>query len=50
MLGTDTLQYEKGFNFLYYLEHLVGYEKWDKFIPYVRQSLFKGDETWTHGV
>lgn len=30
----SSIPYEKGFNFLYYLEKLVGIEKWDKFIPH----------------
>ena len=30
--------YEKGSTFLYYLEHLVGQKKWDKFIPHVSHS------------
>ncbi|KAI9373139.1 leukotriene A-4 hydrolase [Aspergillus egyptiacus] len=30
----STVPYEKGFNFLFYLENLVGKEKFDKFIPY----------------
>ncbi|EOD43505.1 putative leukotriene a4 hydrolase protein [Neofusicoccum parvum UCRNP2] len=30
----SSIPYEKGFNFLYYLEKLVGKEKWDKFIPH----------------
>jgi len=33
------IPYEKGFTFLYYLEKLVGLEKWDKFIPHVRRFL-----------
>ncbi|GAM88333.1 hypothetical protein ANO11243_063660 [Dothideomycetidae sp. 11243] len=40
----SSIPYEKGFTFLYYLEKLVGKEKWDKFIPhyfktYERKSL-----------
>lgn len=31
----SSVPYEKGFIFLYYLEKLVGREKWDKFIPHV---------------
>jgi leukotriene-A4 hydrolase len=31
----SSIPYEKGFTFLYYLEKLVGKEKWDKFIPHV---------------
>lgn len=31
----SSVPYEKGFTFLYYLEKLVGKEKWDKFIPHV---------------
>lgn len=31
----SSVPYEKGFNFLYYLEKLLGKEKWDKFIPHV---------------
>ncbi|KAK4499110.1 hypothetical protein PRZ48_009622 [Zasmidium cellare] len=30
----SSIPYEKGFNFLYYLEKLVGIEKWNKFIPH----------------
>jgi leukotriene-A4 hydrolase len=30
----SSIPYEKGFHFLYYLEKLVGKEKWDKFIPH----------------
>lgn len=36
----SSIPYEKGFTFLYYLEKLVGKEKWDKFIPHV--STLKG--------
>lgn len=32
----SSIPYEKGFNFLFYLENLVGKDKWDKFIPHVR--------------
>ena len=31
----SSVPYEKGFNFLYFLDRTVGREKWDKFIPYV---------------
>lgn len=31
----SSVQYEKGFTFLYYLEKLVGKEEWDKFIVHV---------------
>lgn len=31
----SSIPYEKGFNFLFYLENLVGIEKFDKFIPHV---------------
>lgn len=31
----SSIPYEKGFNFLYHLETLVGKEKFDKFIPHV---------------
>lgn len=31
------IPYEKGFTFLYYLEKLVGKDKWDTFIPHVRE-------------
>jgi leukotriene-A4 hydrolase len=31
----SSVPYEKGFVFLYYLENLIGKEKWDKFIPHV---------------
>lgn len=34
----SSIPYEKGFNFLYYLDRLVGRAKWDKFIPHVRQA------------
>jgi leukotriene-A4 hydrolase len=30
----SSIPYEKGFHFLYYLEKLIGKEKWDKFIPH----------------
>ena len=30
----SSVPYEKGFTFLYYLEKLVGKDKWDKFIPH----------------
>jgi leukotriene-A4 hydrolase len=30
----SSIPYEKGFNFLYYLDRLVGREKWDTFIPH----------------
>ncbi|KAF2152011.1 leukotriene A-4 hydrolase [Myriangium duriaei CBS 260.36] len=30
----SSIPYEKGFVFLYYLEKLVGKDKWDKFIPH----------------
>ncbi|KAL1640706.1 Leucyl aminopeptidase yscIV [Diplodia intermedia] len=30
----SSVPYEKGFNFLYYLEKYIGREKWDKFIPH----------------
>ncbi|EON68246.1 leukotriene A-4 hydrolase [Coniosporium apollinis CBS 100218] len=30
----SSVPYEKGFIFLYYLEKLIGKEKWDKFIPH----------------
>ncbi|KAF4303016.1 Peptidase M1 alanine aminopeptidase/leukotriene A4 hydrolase [Botryosphaeria dothidea] len=30
----SSIPYEKGFNFLYYLEKLVGKDKWDRFIPH----------------
>lgn len=32
----SSVPYEKGFNFLYYLDRTVGREAWDKFIPHVR--------------
>ncbi|KAF2774273.1 leukotriene A-4 hydrol [Teratosphaeria nubilosa] len=34
----SSVPYEKGFTFLYYLEKLVGKEKWDKFIPHYFSS------------
>ncbi|KAK7509586.1 putative leukotriene A-4 hydrolase like protein [Phyllosticta citriasiana] len=38
----SSVPYEKGFVFLYYLEKLVGKEKWDKFIPhYFKTYKFK---------
>ena len=30
----SSVPYEKGFNFIFYLDNLVGREKWDKFIPH----------------
>ncbi|TKX26598.1 leukotriene A-4 hydrolase-like protein [Elsinoe australis] len=30
----SSIPYEKGFTFLYYLEKLLGKDKWDKFIPH----------------
>jgi len=30
----SSIPYEKGFNFLYHLEKLIGKAKWDKFIPH----------------
>ncbi|KAL8943510.1 MAG: hypothetical protein Q9216_001045 [Gyalolechia sp. 2 TL-2023] len=30
----SSVPYEKGFHFLYYLERLIGKEKWDTFIPH----------------
>ncbi|KAI4133240.1 MAG: hypothetical protein LQ338_000298 [Usnochroma carphineum] len=37
----SSIPYEKGFHFLYFLEKLVGKEKWDKFIPHYFTK-FKG--------
>ncbi|KAL4806969.1 leukotriene A-4 hydrolase [Aspergillus unguis] len=37
----STVPYEKGFNFLFYLENLVGKEKFDQFIPHYFTT-FKG--------
>jgi len=34
----SSIPYEKGFTFLYYLEKLIGREKWDKFVPHVSNS------------
>lgn len=34
----SSIPYEKGFTFLYYLEKLIGKDKWDKFIPHVNGS------------
>jgi len=34
----SSIPYEKGFNFLYYLDRLVGREKWDKFIRHVSEE------------
>lgn len=31
----SSVPYEKGFTFLYYLEKVLGKEKWNKFIPHV---------------
>lgn len=31
----SSIPYEKGFNFLFHLENLVGKQKFDKFIPHV---------------
>jgi leukotriene-A4 hydrolase len=31
----STIPYEKGFTFLFYLENLIGKEKFDRFIPHV---------------
>lgn len=31
----SSIPYEKGFNFLFHLENLVGKDKFDKFIPHV---------------
>lgn len=31
----SSVPYEKGFNFLFYLENLIGKDKFDKFIPHV---------------
>lgn len=31
----SSVPYEKGFNFLYFLDQTVGREKWNKFIPHV---------------
>lgn len=36
----SSIPYEKGFTFLYFLEKLVGKDKWDKFIPHVRIFLY----------
>ena len=36
----SSIPYEKGFTFLYHLEHVVGRETWDKFIPHVSPSFF----------
>ena len=37
----SSIPYEKGFHFLYYLEKLLGKEKWDRFIPHYFTE-FKG--------
>lgn len=34
----SSIPYEKGFNFLFHLENLVGKQKFDKFIPHVRPA------------
>lgn len=39
----SSIPYEKGFVFLYYLEKLIGKEKWDKFIPHVSTLPFLTD-------
>jgi aminopeptidase N len=36
----SSVPYEKGFNFLYRLEKLIGKDKWDKFIPHVSSLSF----------
>ena len=35
----SSIPYEKGFIFLYYLEGLIGKDKWDTFIPHVGFSI-----------
>ncbi|KAF1982649.1 leukotriene A-4 hydrolase [Aulographum hederae CBS 113979] len=43
----SSIPYEKGFVFLYYLEKLVGIEKWDKFIPhYFNEFKFKSVDSY----
>lgn len=39
----SSIPYEKGFVFLYYLEKLIGKDKWDKFIPHVSARLYISD-------
>jgi len=41
----SSVPYEKGFNFLYYLDRLIGREKWDTFIPHVGVLGFRGGST-----
>lgn len=38
----SSIPYEKGFNFLFHLENLVGKPKFDKFIPHVSASYVVG--------
>ena len=41
----SSIPYEKGFTFLYYLEKLIGKDKWDKFIPHVSFPMISPDPT-----
>lgn len=36
----SSIPYEKGFNFLFHLENLVGKQKFDQFIPHVSVFVF----------
>lgn len=42
----SSVPYEKGFNFLYFLDRVVGREKWDKFIPHVCGSIYRWCGYW----
>lgn len=37
----SSIPYEKGFNFLYFLDRTIGREKWDKFIPHYFKTYTK---------
>lgn len=45
----SSVPYEKGFNFLYFLERTVGTEKWDKFIPHVCEPFSVAAHCWWCG-
>jgi leukotriene-A4 hydrolase len=38
----SSIPYEKGFTFLFFLEKLVGKEKFDQFIPHVSRQSVRG--------
>lgn len=40
----SSIPYEKGFNFLFHLETLLGKAKFDKFIPHVCRSPFPSED------